>query len=81
MHNHDLAAQFEQPPTEAQIESKALEIERTARAHGAVDVVDAVNSYSMSGLRDAIEQLDDEHLQSELTYWLEEMEELEEELL
>ena len=78
---HNAAARFEQPPTEAQIESKVIEIERFARNHGAVEVVEAVKTGRSGELRNAIDQLDDEHLQSELTYWLEELVELEEQLL
>lgn len=77
---HAVGQRFSQPPIDAQIESKATEIIRLAEQHDAEDVAWAVRHGRDGELRDAIEALDDEHLQSELTHWLEELEELEAQL-
>lgn len=80
MHDTYHALASEQVPTVEAIESKIIEIERLAEQHDADAVVDAIETGRTGAVRDAIEAVDDDHLRSELTHWIDEVDELEDQL-
>lgn len=77
---HDrLARDFEQPTIGEQIDDKLNEMQRLAANHGEATLEDMLaDGENPKTLRAEIERIEqrDEHLASELTLWMDEVEEL-----